>query len=250
MNNNMKNEKEASVKLASSLVIIVVLAVLIGKSSFTFLKHEQEYAKQEIKKCQICIEDKTYNYEEVLTSVKLHQQEVSSESFSIQRAKEEAKRTGEMKHHIEAIRVEYEKKRKAELEKERLSRLEEKKKEEAKRQSVSRGSSYKGANEDLGVFNVSWYGADCYQCSGITATGIPVKNSIYYQGYGVVASDWSVIPPFSIIEVEGYGQYIVIDKGGAIKGKKLDLLTTSEVKSNEYGRQHLNVKVLRWGKKQ
>ena len=101
---------------------------------------------------------------------------------------------------------------------------------------------------DLGTFNVSWYGADCAGCSGITSSGYNVTNTITYDGMGVAAADWSVIPPYSIIEVEGYGRYIVLDKGGAIKGSKLDLLTTSEAKSSEYGRQYLNVKLIRRGK--
>ncbi|MEK4025304.1 3D domain-containing protein [Sporosarcina sp. FSL W7-1283] len=114
--------------------------------------------------------------------------------------------------------------------------------------SVSRSGEYKGVNQDLGVFNVSWYGSDCVGCSGQTSSGVWVNKSITYNGYGVAAADWNVLPPYSIIEVQGYGRYIVLDRGGAIKNKRLDLLTSSEAKSNEYGRQHLNVTVLRWGK--
>lgn len=161
--------------------------------------------------------------------------------------KEEEERLAELAR-LESIRVEAEKERKhkEELEKERLRRLEEKKNEP---KVASRGTDYKSVNKDLGTFNVSWYGSDCYKCSGVTATGFDVKNTITYNGYGVAASDWNVIPPYSIIEVEGYGQYIILDSGGRIKNKSLDLLTTSEAKSNEYGRQHLKVTVLRWGKK-
>lgn len=147
----------------------------------------------------------------------------------------------------ELARIDAEKRRKAELaEKERMKLA----KNEKEIQKINSVTDNKVANSptNLGTFNVSWYGNNCEGCSGITAAGISVKNTIKYQGYGVAASDWNVIPAFSIIEVEGYGQYIVIDRGGAIKGKKLDLLTTSEAESYKYGRQHLNVKVLRWGK--
>ena len=120
---------------------------------------------------------------------------------------------------------------------------------EEKPQLASRGGS---RGKDLGTFNVSWYGTDCAGChpDALTASGISVKGTTQYQGYGVAAADWSVLPPYSIVEVEGYGQYIVLDRGGAIKNKKLDLLTTSEAKSSEYGRQHLNVKLIRRGKGQ
>lgn len=162
-------------------------------------------------------------------------------------ARLEAERIAEEKRQVEIA----EQKRREEM---AIRLAEEKKKRDAEREKqkrtevVSRGSGYQGVNENLGIFNVSWYGSDCTGCSGITASGISVKSSIYYNGYGIAAADWNVLPPYSIIEVQGYGRYIILDKGGAIKNKKLDLLTTSEAKSREYGRQNLEVEVLRWGK--
>ena len=100
---------------------------------------------------------------------------------------------------------------------------------------------------NLGIFNVSWYTSSCGGCSGVTAKGVDVRNTTKYKGFQVAATDWSIIPPYSIIEVEGYGQFIVIDKGGAIKGKKLDLLVATKNEAYKNGRQYLNVKVIRWG---
>lgn len=135
-------------------------------------------------------------------------------------------------------------KRKAEereLERLRLAEEQRKKEEELERKKAEE------AKNDLGVFNVTWYTAKCKGCSGYTAKGINVKNTTIHQGYQVAATDWGVIPPYSIIEVEGYGQFIVIDRGGAIKGNKLDLLVATTNEANKNGRQYLNVKVIRWG---
>ena len=134
-----------------------------------------------------------------------------------------------------------EKVKERELEKQRL--LEEKRKQE----KLERKKAEEAKN-NLGKFNVSWYVSTCKGCSGFTAKGIDVRNTTTYQGYQIAASDWSVIPPYSIIEVEDYGKFIVVDRGGAIRGKKLDLLVATRNEAIKNGRQQLNVKVIRWGK--
>lgn len=115
--------------------------------------------------------------------------------------------------------------------------------------SVSRSSNYKGDNVNLGTFNVSAYGSDCYKCSGVSASGVDLRGITSYKGHGIAAADWSVIPPYSIIEVQGHGTFIVLDTGGKIKQKKLDLLMGSEAQSKSFGRQNLNVTVIKWGNK-
>ncbi len=67
------------------------------------------------------------------------------------------------------------------------------------------------------------YGYDiCPKCcgntNGITASGAKAKVG------ETVAADWSVLPNGTTIEIEGIGKRIVQDTGGAIKGKKLDVL--------------------------
>lgn len=128
-----------------------------------------------------------------------------------------------------------------ELEEQRL--LDEKRKQE----ELERKKMEESKN-NLGKFNVSWYVSTCKGCSGFTAKGIDVRNTTTYQGYQIAASDWSVIPPYSIIEVEDYGKFIVVDRGGAIRGKNLDLLVATRNEAIKNGRQNLNVKVIRWGK--
>ena len=125
--------------------------------------------------------------------------------------------------------------------------LEEIAKEEPKKEVVKKEEKI-DSRSNLGNCNVSWYTNKCDGCSGITAKGVDVRNTNKYQGYTVAASDWNVIPPFSIIEVEKYGQFIIVDKGGSIKGNKLDLLAKTKKEAYSNGRQDLSVKVIRWGK--
>lgn len=97
---------------------------------------------------------------------------------------------------------------------------------------------------------LTFYGSDCSGCSGITKSGISVKNSIYYKGYNVIAADPKVIPLHSIIKIETknrtfYGY--VADTGSAIKNNVLDVLVGSEAESYKYGRQQAAVTVIREG---
>lgn len=118
--------------------------------------------------------------------------------------------------------------------------------EQIAQQSQSTPQQSGGTN--LGTFQVTGYGADCVGCSGITAAGVNVQGGVtHYQGYRVIATDPNVIPMFSIVHIEGVGNCIAVDTGGAIKGNIIDLLFPSEAHTHAWGRQHRNVSIIRYG---
>ncbi len=71
---------------------------------------------------------------------------------------------------------------------------------------------------------------------GITASGSKAKH-------GTVAADTSVLPFGTIIYVPGYGYGRVEDRGGAIKGNKLDLWFSSHEAAKRCGRKNVKVRV-------
>lgn len=81
----------------------------------------------------------------------------------------------------------------------------------------------------------TWYG------KAVTKSGRPKRVGITASGtrarHGTIAADTSVYPMGTIIEVPGYGFGRVEDRGGAIKGKRIDL----------WFRRHGDA--LQWGKK-
>lgn len=86
------------------------------------------------------------------------------------------------------------------------------------------------------------YGADCTGCSGITATGIDIKAN---PNAKVVSVDPNVIPLGTKIWVEGYGEAVAGDTGGAIKGNRIDVLLPSEAyAAQNWGRRTVKVKIL------
>lgn len=85
------------------------------------------------------------------------------------------------------------------------------------------------------------YTASCEGCSGITATGI---NLIDNPNQKVISVDPSVIPLGSKVYVEGYGEAIAGDTGGAIKGNKIDVFIPSKQDAINFGRKQLKVTIL------
>ncbi|NWK68644.1 SH3 domain-containing protein [Bacillus paramycoides] len=60
----------------------------------------------------------------------------------------------------------------------------------------------------------------------------------------VIAVDPKVIPLGSKVWVEGYGEAIAGDTGGAIKGNRIDVLVGSDSKADSWGRKSVKVKVI------
>lgn len=72
---------------------------------------------------------------------------------------------------------------------------------------------------------------------GITASGMQAQ-------VGVVAVDTNVIPFHTRMYIEGYGFAVAGDRGGAIRGYKVDLFFDTREETIQFGRQHLNVWIL------
>ncbi|NLV21345.1 MAG: hypothetical protein GXY49_05105 [Syntrophomonadaceae bacterium] len=82
----------------------------------------------------------------------------------------------------------------------------------------------------------------CYQCNypyygAPSYLGLPL-------GKGIIAVDPKVIPMGSRLYVEGYGEGIAADQGGAIKGNRLDLCFASHQQALNYGIKTVKVTIL------
>lgn len=78
--------------------------------------------------------------------------------------------------------------------------------------------------------NYPYYGAPSY-------IGLPL-------GYGIIAVDPKVIPMGSKLYVEGYGEGIAADQGGAIKGNRIDLCFNTHQAALDYGIKTVKVTIL------
>ncbi|MBU8785701.1 hypothetical protein KM903_04650 [Bacillus glycinifermentans] len=118
--------------------------------------------------------------------------------------------------------------------------------------ALKKAKSVKSTKVESGwkTFEASAYTAFCSEgCTGITKTGVDVSQSIYYEGARVIAVDPSVIALGSTVEVrlaDGSSfRAKAIDTGGAIKGARLDLLVASESDAVQFGRQSVELRVVK-----
>lgn len=104
------------------------------------------------------------------------------------------------------------------------------------------------------------YGPDCKGCSGFSGCS-PRQNlkngNVYFNDniYGkvrIVASS-SKIPCGSIVKISNSTlsnkviTAVVLDRGGAIQGTKMDFLEESEKKALRVGKQTVTYEIVRWG---
>lgn len=78
--------------------------------------------------------------------------------------------------------------------------------------------------------NYPYYGAPSY-------IGLPL-------GYGIIAVDPKVIPMGTRLYVEGYGEGIAADQGGAIKGNRIDLCFATHQQALNFGIKTVKVTIL------
>lgn len=95
--------------------------------------------------------------------------------------------------------------------------------------------------EYVGEFEITYY-CPCSECCGKT-DGITASGTLAQEGI-TVAADWDILPPGSKIYIEGIGYRTVEDKGGLIKGNKIDVFMDSHAAALEAGRHMANVMLI------
>ena len=91
-------------------------------------------------------------------------------------------------------------------------------------------------------------------CTGVTASGYDVSNTIHTpDGLRIIAADTSVIPLKSTVKVTlANGDSFkaqVLDRGGAIKGGRIDILVKTRDEAYKLGRQSATVEIITEGKR-
>lgn len=110
--------------------------------------------------------------------------------------------------------------------------------EQTKKDTPSAAPTAKGKEM---MVTATAYTAYCEGCSGTTYTGINLRAN---PNQKVIAVDPNVIPLGSKVWVEGYGEAIAGDIGGAIKGNKIDVFLEHKSDAYQWGRKQVKIKVL------
>lgn len=82
----------------------------------------------------------------------------------------------------------------------------------------------------------------CEKCCGEWALNRP--DGIVYTASGAVAhegvtiaADWDVLPVGTVVYIDGLGERVVQDRGGAVKGNAVDLYFADHEEALNFGRQ-------------
>lgn len=73
----------------------------------------------------------------------------------------------------------------------------------------------------------------------------PTKSGVLPVVGFTVAADPKVLPIGSIVVIEGFGERMVQDIGGKVKGRHIDIFVESCSEAREWGRRVKNVRVVR-----
>ncbi|PGY51231.1 LysM peptidoglycan-binding and 3D domain-containing protein [Priestia megaterium] len=114
-------------------------------------------------------------------------------------------------------------------------------KEQEQAQQQQQQQSQQQASGKSMTVEATAYTANCAGCSGTTATGVNLKSN---PNQRVIAVDPSVIPLGSKVYVEGYGQAVAADTGGAIKGNRIDVFVSSDSAAQDWGRRSVKITVI------
>ena len=98
----------------------------------------------------------------------------------------------------------------------------------SKKPSASTSST--GSKTYMGNYKLTFYAGDSTTASGRT----PRVNH-------TIADDTSILPMYSKVYIEGWGTYTVEDRGGAIKGKRIDIFVANNKIANQYGVKYADV---------
>ncbi|MFS8603890.1 LysM peptidoglycan-binding domain-containing protein [Priestia megaterium] len=113
--------------------------------------------------------------------------------------------------------------------------------EQAQKEQQQPAESSQQASGKSMTVEATAYTANCAGCSGTTATGVDLKAN---PNQKVIAVDPSVIPLGSKVYVEGYGEAVAADTGGAIKGNRIDVFVPSEGDAQQFGRKSVKITVM------
>ena len=89
----------------------------------------------------------------------------------------------------------------------------------------------------------------CEKCCGSWALNRP--DGIVYTASGAVAeqgvtiaADWDVLPPGTVVYIDGLGERVVQDRGGAIKGNAVDIYFEDHHEALVFGRQAVRLYIV------
>ncbi|MFS0643819.1 3D domain-containing protein [Siminovitchia sp. 179-K 8D1 HS] len=232
----IKNNKKHF--LVISLVIAVLLCGIIQQRQLNVIKKEKEETEQQSRKTQ-------RKNESLMDEIFDKNNQLEKQEGELNKLKESEKILNKKNSDLQ----EQLKKKDTEI-----NQLNDKIKKMSSKpeQAVAQSDNSKNNNqEEWMTFEATYYDAFCNTgCTGKTALGWNVSNTVYHQGHRVVAVDPNVISLGSLLEIKTpYKSFTALagDTGGDIKNHRIDILVESKSKAYKLGRHNVKVRVIKEG---
>jgi 3D (Asp-Asp-Asp) domain-containing protein len=100
--------------------------------------------------------------------------------------------------------------------------------------------------KSAGVFEITWYCAENYPHICNNGDSTYTASGTLSTPYRTASADWDVLPPGTVIIVDGH-EWIIEDKGGAIKGNRLDLMVETHAEVMSKGKSEAKVFIKKEG---
>lgn len=113
---------------------------------------------------------------------------------------------------------------------------------EAEEQVGLSGKIIVPAIQEPETYTITAY-CSCEICCGEWADGITYSGDFAHEGV-TIAADLNKLPLGTKVWIEGIGERVVQDKGGAIKGNRIDVFFYNHADALKFGRQQLGVTVI------
>jgi 3D (Asp-Asp-Asp) domain-containing protein len=235
----------------TSKVVLPVIAT--GGILFLALTEKTNEEDTEYRQVESLLENSVaHRYEQAVKGIQREAQKRHEEFIkqdNIRMAKIQAKIDAEVAMVKEKDRQKEIAKQKAIEEQKRQVELKKQKQQSISTNNAKQNSKQVNTSNQSGwmTVNISYYGTDCYGCSNLTSTGIDVSTNKTYNGMVIIATDPRVIPTWSIVELQtpnGTMKAVALDRGGAIKGNKIDVLVQSEAHASKLGRHNGQLRII------
>lgn len=258
----MGNKKSALYTLA----LLIIIALVIGYTSIEALHQKQEQMLAELKQEEelekqkeiaiktevdfiVATEVEKVSTDARLAEAKRKHEQTLAEIAEKKRLEEEAKLARIKAEEERIAKIEAEKQRQIAIEKEKQQvvaqqQVEKKEKKTYVASNVSRSSGQSSPTTEL-YFDVSFYSAHAQstgKSKGDKGYGVTASGAIVQEGVTVACPPSMALG--TKIYVEGFGNLICQDRGGAIKGhNRIDIYLESQDRAMQLGRKKLKGKI-------
>ena len=224
--NKSVNSRKIKNTINKLIVIIITLIIMATIAITTFNFCQNHFIRVRVVNSQELLKDEIKERENIINDLNKQIEELKNKQEEpLNKQNELEEKNNELKNEIEKVKI---------------SKLSNKKTTVTSRSGSTIRDTNTTSNDSWIWANVSGY-CSCVKCCGKN-NGITASGSKASANHTIAApSNYSF---GTKIEIEGMGIFTIEDRGGAIKGNKIDVYFNSHNEALAFGRKQLQIRVI------